>query len=191
LALSEKEFFSHDIWTSLPMSSRGIGALKPRLSAVLREQIILEFPKLIRELEVGIDECRNQLTKLGDARTTVAKQRVYLMRISQLFSSLVRAALEGVYIYDFFGDAMTAAGCSRRLRAAIQNILLGLAKDMRCEGREQEIIEEPVEREDPRFAKQISRLDYMHHVQEVMKRSRGRELPGPINALIVGDLFYQ
>ncbi len=173
------------------MSSRGIGALKPRLSAVLREQIILEFPKLIRELEVGIDECRNQLTKLGDARTTVAKQRVYLMRISQLFSSLVRAALEGVYIYDFFGDAMTAAGCSRRLRAAIQNILLGLAKDMRCEGREQEIIEEPVEREDPRFAKQISRLDYMHHVQEVMKRSRGRELPGPINALIVGDLFYQ
>ncbi len=76
------------------MGSLGIGALKPRLSAVLREQIILEFPKLIRELEVGIDECRNQLTKLGDARTTAAEQRVYLMRISQLFSSLVRAALE-------------------------------------------------------------------------------------------------
>jgi len=99
--------------------------------------------------------------------------------------------LEGVYIYDFFGDAMTAAGYSRRLRAAIQNILLGLAKDMRCEGHEQEIIEEPVEREDPRFAKQISWLDYIHHVQELMKRSRGRELPGTINALIVGDLFYQ
>jgi hypothetical protein len=97
------------------MSSLGIGALKPRLSVVLREQIILEFPKLIRELKAGIDECRNQLTKLGDARTTVAEQRFYLMRISQLFSSVVRAALEGVYIYDFFGDAMTAAGYSRRL----------------------------------------------------------------------------
>lgn len=65
LNLSEKEFFSHDIWTSLPMISLGIGALKLRLGAVLREQIILAFPKLIRELEVGIDECRNQLTKLG------------------------------------------------------------------------------------------------------------------------------
>jgi len=101
---------------------------------------------------------------------------------------LVRAALEGVHIYDFFDDAITAAGYSRRLRAAIQNILLGLAQDMRCEGHEQEIIEEPVEREDPRFAKQISRLDYIHHVQELI---RGRELPGTNNALIVGDLFYQ
>lgn len=36
-------------------------------------------------------------------------------------------------IHDFFGDAMTAAGYSSRLRAAFHNILLELAKDMRCE----------------------------------------------------------
>ncbi len=77
------------------MISLGIGALKLRLGAVLREQIILAFPKLIRELEVGIDECRNQLTKLGDARTTVAEQRFYLMRISSIIQLFGQGCLGG------------------------------------------------------------------------------------------------
>jgi len=188
---AEKEFFSHGIWTSLPMSSIGIGALKPRLSAVLRDQIILELPKLIRDLEAGIDECRIRLTKLGDARTTVSEQRLYLMRISQAFSSLVKAAVDGLYVHGFFGDAMTAVGYSKRLRATIQNLLLDFADHMRREGHAQQIIEGRAKGPSAAFPKQISRLEYIRHVQELMKKSRGRELPGTFNPLIIGDLFYQ
>ena len=34
---AERQFFSQGVWTSLSMSSVGVGALKPRLSAVLRD----------------------------------------------------------------------------------------------------------------------------------------------------------
>lgn len=188
---AEKAFFSQGVWTSLPMSSLGIGTLKPRLSTVLRDQIILELPKLIRDLHAGIDDCRSRLAKLGDARTTVSEQRAYLMRISQAFSSLVKAAVDGLYVHEFFGDAMTDAGYSRRLRATIQNLLLEFADRMRHEGHAQEIIEGAAEVPSAGPPQPILRLDYIRHVQELMQRSRGRELPGTFNPLIIGDLFYR
>lgn len=185
---AEKQFFSHGIWTSLPLSSLGVGALKSRLSTVLKDQIIHELPKLISDLEVGIEDCRSRLTRLGDARTTLSEQRLYLIRISQSFSSLIKAAVDGVYVHDFFGDAMTVDGCNKRLRAIIQNLLSDFAKKMRVEGHSQEIVDRSAKGGSP-F--KISRSDYTEHVQELMKNSRGRELPGTFNPLIIGDLFYE
>ena len=46
--LAEQEFFSNGIWTSLPPGRVGIGALKPRLSRVLQDQIFSNFPSLFR-----------------------------------------------------------------------------------------------------------------------------------------------
>lgn len=187
---AEKQFFSSGIWTSLPLNSLGVGALKPRLSTVLKDQILHELPELISDLDVGIEECRRRLTNLGEARTTLSEQRLYLVRISQAFSSLVKAAVDGVYVHDFFGDAMTVEGYSKRLRAKIQNLLLDFAEELRVEGHYQEIVNESIEHTSKSSLK-ISRPDYIQHVQELMRNSRGRELPGTFNPLIVGDLFYE
>lgn len=196
---AEKEFFSCGIWQSLPMNSVGIGALKPRLSAVLRDQIIHEFPKLICELEAGIEECRSRLDMLGDVRETVLDQRLYLMRISQTFSSLVKAAVDGLYAHEFFSDAITTAGSGKRLRATIQSLLLDFAEEMRREGHDQQIIEDSTKKTAQKRArvtgsglpKQIAKSDYIVHVQQLMKENRGRELPGTFNPLIIGELFYE
>jgi hypothetical protein len=51
------------------------------------------------------------LCKLGEARVTLAEQRLYLMHISQSFSFLVKAATDSLYIDEFFGNARTTSGC--------------------------------------------------------------------------------
>lgn len=187
----EKDFFSQGIWTSLPMRTLGISALKPRLSTVLKDQIVSELPSLIHDVESGIDDCRKRLIRLGEARGTLQEQRLYLLRISQAFTSLVKAAVDGIYTHEFFGRAETDAGFSKRLRAVAQDLLLQFAERLRDEGHDQEIIEDSCSRSSPTVPKQISRSDYTNHVRELMRRTRGCELPGTFSPLIVGDLFFQ
>ena len=183
---AEKRFFSHGIWTSLPLNFLGVRALTARLSTVLKDQIIRELPKLIGDLEVGIEECRSRLTNLGEARTTFPEQQLYLIRISHAFNSLVKDAVNGDYVHDFF--ALTEGGHSKRLRATIQNLLSDFSKKMCLEGHNQEIADGFGKLGSP---SKISRSDYTKHVQELMRHSRGRELPGTFNPLIIRELFYE
>ena len=187
----EKDFFSKGIWTSLPMPTLGISALKPRLSTVLKDQIVSELPSLIHDVEVGIDDCRKRLSQLGEPRGTLHEQRRYLSRISQSFTSLIKATVDGVYTDDFFDPAETELGFNKRLRAVMQDLLLQFAKSVHLEGHDQEIVEKTTPEAGTRAPKQISRSDYTNHVRELMRRTRGCELPGTFNPLIVGDLFYK
>ena len=174
----EKDFFSQGIWTSLQMRTLGISALKPRLSTVLKDQIVSELPSLIHDVELGIDDCRKSLLRLGEARGTLQEQRLYLLHISQSFTSLIKAAVDGVYTHEFFGRAETDVGFNKRLRAVAQDLLLQFAERMRNEGHDREIIEDTPSRSSPRVSKQISRSEYTKHVRELMRRTRGCELPG-------------
>lgn len=183
----EKKFFSQGIWSSLPPSILGIGALKPRLSAVLRDQIIAELPNLIQDVRKGIEDCEKNLARLGESRSTVSDQRLHLIRISQEFTALVQAAIDGVYSHDFFGDAGTEKGYTHRLRAVVANVLADFAADMRNKGAKRIIVDDDSFTMLPR----IRRADFINQVRELMKRSKGRELPGTFNPLIIGDLFYQ
>ena len=187
----EREFLSQGIWMSLPPKTLGIGALKPRLSTVLKDQIVSELPNLIRDIQAGIDDSRSTLIRLGEARGTLQEQRLYLVHVSQSFSSLVKAAVDGVYVHEFFGDAMTLAGFRKRLRAVVQDVLLKFAADMRREGHSQEITEDASPQKKASTPKQISRSDFLGDVRELVRKSRGCELPGTFNPLIIGDLFYQ
>lgn len=186
----ETEFFSQGIWTSLPTHLLGICALKPRLSTILRDQITSVLPSLIHDVESGINEYQDRLRRLGEARGTAQEQRLYLVRIGQTFSSLIKAAIDGVCSQEFFGDAMTPGGHSKRLRASVQNLLLQFAKDIRFEGQDRVIIDDNSDRSaDPKRG-EISRSAFIDIVRELMNRSRGRGLPGTFNPLIIGDLFY-
>lgn len=165
--------------------------VKPRQSAVLKDQIVSELPNLICDIQAGIDESRSTLIRLGEVRGTLQGQRLYLVRVSQTFSSLIKAAVDGVYVHEFFGGAMTLAGFRKRLRAVVQDALLEFEKDMRREGHSQEITEEASTRRKVDTPKHITRSEFLDNVRELMRRSRGSELPGTFNPLIIGDLFYQ
>lgn len=191
----ERSFFSKGIWTTLPTNLLGLDPLKPRLSTLLRDQIISELPSLIHDVESGIDDCKNRLARLGEARGSLKEQRRYLMHVGQSFSSLVKAAVGGVYIHDFFGSATTKEGYSKRLRAVVQALFIDFADDMRRNGHARAIIDDgdidADDDDDKSSLTKIARADYVSEVRTLMRRSKGCELPGTFNPLIIGDLFFQ
>lgn len=185
--VAEMLFFSQGIWQDLPRQAVGIITLRERLSKVLLEQIKAELPSLVDDIQNGVQDCQSKLAKLGGRRTTLDEQRLFLLHISQSFQALCRAAVDGTYGDPFFGDPRLDEGYKKRLRAVVQNLNLEYAEKMRCKGHHREIVDILRWKRDWT----ILRDDFIDEIRELLKKSRGRELPGMFNPLIVGDIFYE
>lgn len=192
---AEEEFFSKGIWASLDRKFCRVAALKPRLSNLLKEQILRQLPSLLRDIETGITDCQHRLQRLGTPRITETEQLQYLGQVSQRFCTLISGAIDGVYNDPFFGSSKTDEGYQKRLRAVVQNTLTDFEERVRTEGRSLNIIEPGEEAvEEPSShgsGVSISRDYYLDEVKSMMRRNRGCELPGTFNPLIVGELFTE
>jgi GTP-binding protein EngB required for normal cell division len=184
---TEQLFFSSGIWRSLHPSQVGVHSLKPRLSKILKDQILAQLPDVLTQIQDGIHECTERLEVLGAPRATAQEQRRHLLTISQSFTHLIGAASDGLYTDVFFGDASTAEGYQKRLRACLHNILTNFAERMRKQGHTYDIVDHSPEKD----SRQISRQDYISKVNTLLTRSRGRELPGIFSPLIIGQLFLE
>lgn len=184
---AEARFFASGIWKTLPSTQVGVQSLKPRLSKILKDHITAQLPEVLTQIKAGIQDCTNRLTGLGMSRATAQEQRRYLLQVSESFNILVRAAIDGQYSDPFFGKASTSEGYQKRLRAVLQNTLTSFATVMRQEGHTYTIVDEgPIE-----LPQQISRSDYISKVTELRRWSRGRELPGTFDPLIIGQLYHE
>lgn len=191
---AEERFFSQGLWNECPKNIVGITSLRVRLSKVLLEQIRNELPSLLEEIEARVQETQKALDKLGTNRTTFDEQRLFLLNISQSFQSVVKAAVDGTYGDPFFGHARSVEGYSKRIRAVVQNLNLDFAETMRTRGHQREIVDHipsTATPADPLRPQIITRAEFLDDVTEILKRSRGRELPGMFSPLIVGDLFRE
>ncbi|KAL8377889.1 hypothetical protein RB595_008531 [Gaeumannomyces hyphopodioides] len=192
----ESEFFAKGAWLSVDSSHLGVSPLRKRLSVVLGKQILKHLPNLHQEVADRIRVCEDILTRLGDPRESPEAQRKYLLSVSRRFSSLMTAATEGNYDNVFFGNARTDEGYRRRIRAVVQNTLGDFSKKMNDEGKLQRIADDcsPAGTErsgnDP-LSKTISRSAYVKGVTELLGKSKGRELPGTFNPLIIRELFLE
>jgi hypothetical protein len=189
--VKEEEFFSQGIWEELSRSLLGIDKLRKRLSKVLLGQIAAELPSLIDEIEIKSDACRRRLDKLGEPRATLDEQRLYLLHISQSFQSLLKASVDGTYNDPFFEDANSEPGYQKRIRAVVQNLNLDFAKNITRRGHRREITESTDNTHVSRSVISTTREEFMDHIEHIMKRTRGRELPGTFNPMIVADLFLE
>ncbi|WQF77026.1 Putative dynamin stalk domain, GTPase effector domain-containing protein [Colletotrichum destructivum] len=187
---AEDAFFKSGVWASITPRFLGIKSLKPRLSNVLKDQILLQLPGLLRDIETSLEDCRQRLKHIGPSRKTIKEQRQYLLRISQDFSILMKAAVEGNYSHSFFGNALGEDGYKRRLRAVVQNTLTAFAADMEMKGQSR-VITEHSSQTGISGTKEISRLEYIDEVKKLIRRSRGCELPGTYNPMIISELFIQ
>ncbi|KAF2719333.1 hypothetical protein K431DRAFT_228850 [Polychaeton citri CBS 116435] len=185
---SEEDFFSTGAWTAVNPRHLGAKTLKSRLSKVLKDQILLQLPSLLTDVEKGVLECRTELKRLGVPRANLSDQRSYLLRVSQTFSSLMKCAVDGIYVDPFFGRATTHDGRQKRLRAIVQNALADFKEDVRVNGQDRQIVDPESESEDSKSPK-ISRADFIEEVKSLMRCNRGRELPGTFNPMIIGELF--
>ncbi|KAH8704459.1 P-loop containing nucleoside triphosphate hydrolase protein [Phaeosphaeriaceae sp. PMI808] len=191
---TERDFFAKGIWTTLPHSSLGISPLRERLSKLLLAQIAAELPSLIEEIELKSAACDTQLQRLGQPRANVNEQRHYLLNLSQKCQSLTKEAVDGTYSNHFFGNAQTNNGYQKRIRAVVQNLNQNFAETMAREGHYYAISDPSVEVV-PRFrtskVKAITRGRFLDRIEDLMKRTRGRELPGTFNPMIISDLFLE
>ncbi|KAI9767367.1 MAG: hypothetical protein M1840_005777 [Geoglossum simile] len=195
----ETEFFSKGAWLELRRDFVGISALRSRLSSVLFHQIKTELPSLIKDVQQEIEKAQTKLFTLGESRSrsTPDEQRLFLLNLSQAFFQLCKASCDGVYDDQFFGDSLTDMGYIRRLRAVVQHANLKFAETMRKRGHRRDIKDtadtegEKEKRLRGELPEKISRKEALDRVRLRLTRSRGRELPGTFNPLLIGELFHE
>ena len=183
---SETEFLNSGIWASLPPTRKCIDSLRPRLSLILKDHIIAQLPTFITETQEAFNEAKEQLEKMGKSRCNINDQRRYLLRSSERFASLIASAIEPAYNDAYFGDAMSDEGYQKRLCTVVQNRLWDFNREMSKHGQQEKIVGDTVALKDG----QINRSKFVEKVQQRIRRSRGRELPGTFNPLVIGDLFH-
>lgn len=190
----ESRFFSEGVWPTLSESILGIVPLRERLSKLLLVQIAAELPGLVEEIELKSAACRTGLEKLGQPRASIEDQRQYLVTLSQACQALTKAAVDGTYNDDFFGDAKTDAGYQKRIRAVVQNLNQAFSETMAREGHHFVITNSSgtslLQGSRPK-ENILSRPEFLERIESLMKRTRGRELPGTFNPMVVSDLFFE
>ncbi|RYP32724.1 hypothetical protein DL767_005058 [Monosporascus sp. MG133] len=186
----EAEFLSKGVWASLPLAHLGIDKLRGRLSKLLLSQIASELPSLMSEIDQKFKSCQTQLEKLGEPRATLGEQQLYLFHLSQSFQALVKASISGSYNSKFFEDALTETGYRQRIRAVVQNLNESFASELVKSGYYRQITDEKMP-DSSSGPKSISRNEFISHVEELMPRTRGCELPGTFNPMVVADLFFE
>lgn len=183
----EEAFFAEGVWSRLSPSMLGVKKLRTKLSEVLLQQVATELPSLIKEIDGKLQDCIDLLNELGEPRTTVQEQRLFIARIAEKFQYLIHEVNNGTYTDPFFEGAETKRGYEQRLRAVIQQLNRTFASVMLQDGHARRII--PSTDTIPLNA--ITRDEFVEEVQELMRRTRGRELPGRFNSLIIADLFVK
>lgn len=182
----EIEYFEMSSFKALPAASKGVSRLRQRLSKVLFNQIRRQLPNLIEDIEQGSASCEDALKRLGPARATIEEQRTLLIDISETFQNLCRDAIKGPYDDPFFGDVLTSTGKEKRLRAVVRNMQIDFAEVIRTQGSQWEIVDKPSSNERCR-----TRAEAVAHILILLKHSRGRELPGLPNPLLVTEVFRE
>ena len=106
----------------------GIASLRERLSKILFDQIRDTIHPLLKDMEIGMSKCKEELKKLGEARSTPEAQRTYLNRISTRFSQLCKAARDGHYQDEFFDESRGHTRLCARLREGHDKFATDLRK---------------------------------------------------------------
>ncbi|KAH9427484.1 hypothetical protein MCOR02_012115 [Pyricularia oryzae] len=196
----ELRFFSEPVWKQhLDMSRIGAENLKLFLQDLLDAHIEKEMPQVVEDIRKVLRTTEESLTRFGQARPTVGHIRIFLTQVSTSFAQLVQAALDGNYhgpYYEFFDHVEDS-----RLRAVVHKINGKFATDIRTHGKKRVL--RPAESEidwtpDENSIKEnnekelfVTQEEMKNWVKKVYLRTRGRELPGNYNHVLLAELFLE
>ncbi|KAK4924109.1 hypothetical protein LTR49_008849 [Elasticomyces elasticus] len=203
---AEAAFFAQGRYRNLPSSMLGIESLRGRLSDMLYKHLKAELPSLRKELNEKLQEVTKELDKLGEKRATTHEQRRFLTTVSHEYQQVVEAAVDGRYESDFFGDlypegSVYHENALRRLRAVVQYLNLqfavyhetkGLPLGHDIEGNEaSELVldDDYASFEENQLVETAS--EAIKRVRNMLVLSRGKELPGTFNPLLISQLFWK
>lgn len=185
----EKAYFKSSNFKSLPSQNVGIESLRAQLSKILFNQIRLELPRLVDDLEQRILTARASKDKLGPSRTSIDDQRSFLIQLSQTFQTICQAAVRGDYDNDFFhGDELREKRLfqgdelsEKRLCAILMDKHFGFADNLLKKGCQWTIEERALDTVGFTFStKRRTREEAIADACRLLKRSRGREVKTPL-----------
>lgn len=201
---AEATFFRASNFKTLPKDCVGIDTLRTRLSVLLFEHVKQELPKLRQDLEEALREAQEERDLLGAPRSSSEECRAYLAQLSLNYYDICRAAVNGFYEGSFFhfdsyeefsSKSNTAVA---RLRAVIQQLNTDFAKTFRVRDHKFQVdtSDEPPTRRtstqrDDDGPIQLSKAEAIEWVRKALVRTRGKELVGNFNPLLVGELFWE
>ncbi|PQE07233.1 interferon-induced GTP-binding Mx protein [Rutstroemia sp. NJR-2017a BVV2] len=204
----ENSWFRTSNFKVLPKDTVGVEKLRTRLAALLFEHVKKELPKLRSELENQLAAYEDGLKTYGDSRSTAVECRAYLVQLSTEIQKICAAAIEGHYEGKYFqcevgidfklDDKYALA----RTRAVVQKMNMQFANLMRLKGHKYHIdmtdqlkstrdtakADEAAENGEPKHLTKEEGLDW---IQRAINRTRGKELMGDINPLLVSELFWE
>lgn len=175
----------------------GIHALREFLQNLLDRHVERELPEVRKEIKALLTNTEAELSSLGDERPSVAHLRMFLTRRSMEFYSLVSAALEGNYYEkdgDFFNNPTT------RLRAEVHQLNGDFASYMRENSQKWKLYnrrssgvgaESDSESDQGDGQVLVSEQELNAWVKKTYMRTRGRELPGNYNYVLLSELFHE
>ncbi|KAM0325471.1 hypothetical protein ACHAQA_007458 [Verticillium albo-atrum] len=203
----EEEFFGSGVWASIPPANRGIGALRVKLSKILHGHIKKCLPAVLEDIQLQLTEREDELSRLGQSRSSPEDMRAYLVDTAVQFQRLVGDGLRGHYSDPFFGGF---DGTDRKIRArlrifnrAIRHILLDHGSAYHVVKEEGDI---PEQREVPGHLQDflddgayfglpepqtITRAELATQLERQAAANQGTELPGYANIALVTQLFQK
>ncbi|KAH8596293.1 dynamin family protein-like protein [Bisporella sp. PMI_857] len=201
--LSEATFFNKSNFKTLPQESVGIDALKARLAQLLFEHIKNELPKLRKDLETALEDAQRSLGLLGSRRSTAVECTAYLSRLSMNYHRICLAAIGGHYEDTYFQKntdqkwSLTSPTTVARTRAVVQFLNTEFTEIIRERGHKYQFSQQDsvkiavVHPGDPLQPICLTKNEGLEWVRKVLVRTRGKELVGNFNPLLIGELFWE
>ena len=215
--IKELAFFGCGNYKALPLRMKGVDSLRKRLSKLLFDHLRQELPALKAELDEMTGKTCLELKFLGKRRSTLADKRIYLTELFSSACDIVHMAVTGNYEHAFFGRidikaAVEGQSNAHRLRAVVQYLNMQFAERIRQCGRKYHIEKEAATEEDGCDAEsesfierddegdgdktsnkpiRMTRNQAIQWVIRILQRSRGRELPGIFNPMLISQLFWE
>ncbi|KYG40913.1 hypothetical protein M433DRAFT_159716 [Acidomyces richmondensis BFW] len=199
----EKQYFAASPWKELELDvdRTGIVPLRTYLQRLLDQHIERELPKVRKEINQLIKRTEVDLADLGDARPTPAHLRIYLSRIAMHFHRLTTAALHGDYhgVDAAFFQRRKDSFDYVRLRAMVHNVNTAFSNELRNSGQTMKVVAQHDSEADthdsasedlPSEPLHVSHDEMKAFVLKLYRNTRGRELPGNYNHVLLAELFH-
>jgi Dynamin central region len=184
----EKEFFDTVApWTELKKDRVGLHALQKFLGGLLYNHIRSEFPGVLKDIEQHSLKTQKELELLGPSRRTTGDQRRFLTRLATAYQRELGNALGGNY------NPACETDSPLKLRMHLRNLNDEFALDMARKGHT--IIFRDVNGAlDPDFVwdkNTFAEENIYEWIRRLYRMSRGPELPGMLNPVILENMFRQ
>lgn len=205
--VSELKYFRNSRFNSLAKENVGIDSLRDRLSLLLFDHVKQELPQLRRDLEEALGDAQKELTLLGSRRSKANECKTFLTQLSLNYYEICKAAVNGYYEGQYFQQNLDVPFSTKspenftRLRAVVQHLNIAFEKIVRMSGHKYHIdmaddttaasaTSSVVEKQQTQPIR-MCRSQALRWVKNALARTRGKELIGSFNPLLIGELFWE